>query len=433
MKIGIIGVGYVGLVSGACFSDFGHNVVCIDKDVKKIESLRNGESPIYEPGLEEIIDRNVKSKRLSFETDISNSIKEVEVIFIAVGTPTRRGDGYADLTSVFEVFTDIKDLVEHNQTVVIKSTVPVGTNKKVQEIMNEGFCTQFDVVSNPEFLREGSAIEDFMKPDRVVIGLRSEEARKVMAEVYKPLYLRDFPIVYTDPESAELIKYASNGFLALKISFINEIAALCESVGANVKEVANGMGLDGRIGRKFLHAGPGYGGSCFPKDTLALASIGKKHGVSQEIVETVIAVNNKTKFRMIDKIVSVSDGTINKKIITFLGVTFKPNTDDMREAPSLTIIPAVMEQGAKVNVVDPKGLDEGEELLPGVVWFDNPYEATKNADLLVILTEWNEFRALDLRRLAKLMKTPIMADLRNIYSENEVIDAGFIKYSSVGR
>jgi UDPglucose 6-dehydrogenase len=433
MKIGIIGVGYVGLVSGACFSDFGHKVVCIDRDVKKIERLRNGESPIYEPGLEEIIDRNVMSKRLSFETDISNSIKDVEVIFIAVGTPTRRGNGHADLTSVFEVFTDIKNLVGHNQTVVIKSTVPVGTNKKAQEIMNDGLGTQFDVVSNPEFLREGSAIEDFMKPDRVVIGLRSEEAKKVMAEVYKPLYLRDFPIVYTDPESAELIKYASNGFLALKISFINEIAALCENVGANVKEVANGMGLDGRIGRKFLHAGPGYGGSCFPKDTLALATIGKECGVAQEIVETVIAVNNKTKLRMIDKIVSVSDGTISKKTITFLGVTFKPNTDDMREAPSLTIIPAIMARGAKVNVVDPKGIDEGKDLLQGVIWFDNPYEAAKESDLVVILTEWNEFRALDLQRLAKLMKTPVMADLRNIYSEAEVLSSGFIRYSSVGR
>ena len=322
--------------------------------------------------------------------------------------------------------------------VINKSTVPVGSAEKVRAKVAEalqarGENIEYDVVSNPEFLREGSAIEDFMKPDRVVIGLRSEAARKVMAEVYKPLYLRDFPIVYTDPESAELIKYASNGFLALKISYINEIAALCEDIGADIKEVANGMGLDGRIGRKFLHAGPGYGGSCFPKDTLALASIGKERGVSQEIIETVIAVNDKTKLRMIDKIVSVSGGNLRKKTIVFLGVTFKPNTDDMREAPSLTIIPAVAKLGAKVNVVDPKGIDEGRQLLPNVIWFDSPYEAGSEADLVVILTEWNEFRALDLRRLAKVMKTPIMADLRNIYSEKEVIGSGFLRYTSVGR
>ena len=433
MKIAVIGVGYVGLVSGACFSDFGHDVICIDKDTKKIEKLRKGVSPIYEPGLDEIIERNTKSKRLSFESNISSSIKDVEVIFVAVGTPTRRESGNADLTSLIEVFSEIKSLVEHNQTIVIKSTVPVGTNKKTHNLINKEGGAKFDVVSNPEFLREGSAIEDFMKPDRVVIGLRGKNAKKIMAEVYKPLYLRDFPIVYTDPESAELIKYASNGFLALKISYINEIAALCESVDANVKEVANGMGLDGRIGRKFLHAGPGYGGSCFPKDTLALASIGEEAGVQQSIIKTVIDVNTKTKLRMIDKINDICDGRIRKKVITFLGVTFKPNTDDMREAPSLTIIPPLVSRGAIVNVVDPKGKHEGKQLLPNIKWFDDPYKAVRNADLIVILTEWNEFRALDLHRIANLMRTPIMADLRNIYSEKEVINSGFTKYTSVGR
>ena len=434
MKIAMIGTGYVGLVSGVCFSDFGHHVVCVDKAVEKIEKLNRGEVPIYEPGLEDVMARNVSAGRLSFTTDIAAAVDGANAVFIAVGTPTRRGDGHADLTYVMAAAEDVAKALTGYAVIVTKSTVPVGTNRKVKQVVAEANPSAgFDVASNPEFLREGAAIEDFMKPDRVVVGIESERAAKVMADIYRPLYLRDFPILATDLESAEMIKYAANAFLATKISFINEMAALCERSGADVKEVARGMGLDGRIGNKFLHAGPGYGGSCFPKDTSALARIGQEHAVPQTIVEAVIRVNDAVKLRMIEKLRDLCDDGFNGKTVAVLGVTFKPNTDDMRDAPSLTIIPALLGGGAKVRVVDPQGRREGEVLLPNVSWHDDPYEAAQGADLLVILTEWNEFRALDLTRLAQNMSQARMADLRNIYSAEDVRDAGFAAYVGVGR
>ncbi|SDG52713.1 UDP-glucose dehydrogenase family protein [Alloyangia pacifica] len=434
MKIAIIGTGYVGLVSGVCFSDFGHEVVCVDKDPRKIEMLERGEVPIYEPGLDTLMAKNVEAGRLSFTLDLQSAIDGAEAVFIAVGTPTRRGDGHADLSYVMAAAEEIAKAADHYIVVVTKSTVPVGTNRKVQEVVaaaNPGL--EFDVASNPEFLREGAAIDDFMKPDRVVVGVETERAAKVMEDIYRPLYLRDFPIVTTDLESAEMIKYAANAFLATKITFINEIAALCEKVGANVKQVSKGMGLDGRIGNKFLHAGPGYGGSCFPKDTKALARIGQEHAAPISIVETVIKVNEDTKRRMTDKLLDLCGGSFNGKKVAVLGVTFKPNTDDMRDAPALTIVPALVGGGASVSVVDPQGRREGEALLPGVTWEEDPYAAAAGADLLVILTEWNEFRALDLKVLAKGMSTPRMADLRNIYTYEDALASGFIDYQSVGR
>ena len=434
MKIAMIGTGYVGLVSGVCFSDFGHDVVCVDKDPGKIARLEAGEVPIYEPGLDAVLERNVAAGRLRFTTDLAEAVDGAEAVFIAVGTPTRRGDGHADLTYVMAAAEEIARSLTGYAVVVTKSTVPVGTNRKVAEVIRAASPqADFDVASNPEFLREGAAIDDFMKPDRVVVGLETERAREVMGDVYRPLFLRDFPIVYTDLESAEMIKYAANAFLATKISFINEIAALCERVGADVKAVSRGMGLDGRIGAKFLHAGPGYGGSCFPKDTSALARIGQEHGVPQRITETVIMVNDMTKRRMIDKVMELCGGSVNGKTVAVLGVTFKPETDDMREAPSLTIVPALVGSGARVRVVDPHGRKEGEALLPGAGWQTDPYEAAQGADCLLILTEWNQFRALDLRRLAGAMATPVMADLRNIYSRDDVLAAGFTAYEAVGR
>ena len=434
MKIAMIGTGYVGLVSGVCFSDFGHEVVCVDKMPEKIAMLERGEVPIYEPGLEAVLSRNVAAGRLHFTTDLISAVDGADAVFIAVGTPTRRGDGHADLTYVMAAAGDVAKALTGYTVVVTKSTVPVGTNRKVAEtIRASNPQAEFDVISNPEFLREGAAIDDFMKPDRVVIGVESDRAKAMMGEIYRPLYLRDFPIIYTDLESAEMIKYAANAFLATKISFINEIAALCERVGADVKSVAKGMGLDGRIGNKFLHAGPGYGGSCFPKDTAALTRIGQEHGVPQRIVEAVIAVNDATKRRMIDKVVHLCGGAVNGKIIAVLGATFKPETDDMRDAPSLTVIPALVGTGAKVRIVDPKGRKEGEALLPGVEWIEDPYVASTGADAIVILTEWNEFRALDLNRLSAGMAQPLMADLRNIYNEKDALDAGFLAYEGVGR
>ncbi len=434
MKIAMIGTGYVGLVSGVCFSDFGHNVVCLDKNLDKISMLGRGEMPIFEPGLDQLLARNVAAERLSFTTDLAQAIDGAEAVFIAVGTPTRRGDGHADLSYVMAAAEEIARAAKDYIVIITKSTVPIGTNRRLAEVVRAANPTlEFDVASNPEFLREGAAIEDFMKPDRVVVGVQSKRAADVMAEIYRPLYLRDFPIVTTDLESAEMIKYAANAFLATKITFINEIAALCERMGADVKEVAHGIGLDGRIGNKFLHAGPGYGGSCFPKDTSALARIGQEHAAPQSIVETVIRVNNAVKLRMIEKLRDLCDSTLNGKTITVLGVTFKPNTDDMREAPSLTIIPALIGGGAEVRVVDPQGQREGEKLLPGVAWYEDPYAAAQDADLLVILTEWNEFRALDLMRLAQNMRTPRMADLRNIYSLESAYNAGFEGYTGVGR
>ena len=434
MKIAMIGTGYVGLVSGVCFSDFGHEVVCVDKDPTKIAMLERGEVPIYEPGLDALMARNVEAGRLSFTRDLAAAIDGAQAVFIAVGTPTRRGDGHADLTYVMAAAEEIARAAKDYVVIVTKSTVPVGTNRQVQEVVAAANPDlQFDVASNPEFLREGAAIEDFMKPDRVVVGVETERAGAVMAEIYRPLYLRDFPVVMTDLESAEMIKYAANAFLATKITFINEIAALCEKVGADVKQVSKGMGLDNRIGNRFLHAGPGYGGSCFPKDTKALARIGQDHAVPMQITETVIQVNEEIKRRMIDKLLDLCGGSFNGKTVAVLGVTFKPNTDDMRDAPALTIVPALVGGGAKVRACDPQGQHEGAALLPGVTWAPDPYDAAAHADLLVILTEWNEFRALDLKRLANGMKTRHMADLRNIYDPKDAKNAGFKAYDSIGR
>ncbi|WP_421702448.1 UDP-glucose dehydrogenase family protein [Aliiroseovarius sp.] len=434
MKIAMIGTGYVGLVSGVCFSDFGHEVVCVDKDPAKVAMLERGEVPIYEPGLDELMAKNVAAGRLSFTGDLKAAVDGAEAVFIAVGTPTRRGDGHADLTYVFAAAEEIAAAITDYTVVVTKSTVPVGTNRRVKQIIHKARPElDFDVASNPEFLREGAAIDDFMRPDRVVVGVQTPRAGEVMDEIYRPLFLRDFPVVTTDLESAEMIKYAANAFLATKITFINEIAALCERAGADVKQVSKGIGLDGRIGNKFLHAGPGYGGSCFPKDTRALARIGQELGLPMQITETVIKVNDEMKRRMIDKVMDLCDGSVNGKVIAVLGATFKPNTDDMRDAPSLTIIPALVGGGAKVRVVDPQGLSEGEALLPGVHWVDDAYKAVQNADAVVLLTEWNEFRALDLKRLAKRMTTPRMADLRNIYSPKDAKRAGFHAYTAVGR
>ena len=434
MKIAMIGTGYVGLVSGVCFSDFGHEVVCVDKDPRKIEMLERGEVPIYEPGLDALMAKNVAAGRLRFTGDLKAAVDGADAVFIAVGTPTRRGDGHADLTYVMAAAEEIAAALTGYAVIVTKSTVPVGTNKQVAGVIHRVRPeAEFDVASNPEFLREGAAIDDFMRPDRVVVGVQGERAKAVMADIYRPLFLREFPVVYTDLESAEMIKYAANAFLAAKITFINEIAALCEKVGADVKDVAKGMGLDGRIGNKFLHAGPGYGGSCFPKDTRALARIGQDHAVPMQITEAVIKVNEEIKRRMIDRIVDLCEGSVNGKTVAVLGVTFKPNTDDMREAPSLTIVPALVGAGAKVRVVDPQGRKEGEALLPGVKWVDDAYQAAQGAHVLVILTEWNEFRALDLGKLAKQMAVPAMADLRNIYGAKDATKAGFTAYTGVGR
>ncbi len=433
MRIAMIGTGYVGLVSGVCFSDFGHDVVCVDKSAKKIEMLKDGGVPIYEPGLDTLMEKNVSAGRLSFTTDLTTAVQGADAVFIAVGTPTRRGDGHADLTYVMAAAKEIAEAITDYTVVVTKSTVPVGTNRKVHKVISEANpAAAFDVASNPEFLREGAAIDDFMRPDRVVVGVENDRAAEVMAEIYRPLYLRDFPILTTDLESAEMIKYAANAFLATKITFINEIAGLCERVGGDVKEVARGVGLDGRIGNKFLRAGPGYGGSCFPKDTAALARIGQEHAYPMQITETVIRVNDGIKKRMIDKIQEVCGDRFNGKTVAVLGVTFKPDTDDMRDAPSLTIVPALIGGGAKVRVVDPQGRAEGEALLPGVVWMDDPYEATNGADAVVILTEWNEFRALNLSDMAAGMNSARMVDLRNVYSSAMALGAGFETYVGVG-
>ena len=433
MKIAMIGTGYVGLVSGVCFSDFGHEVICVDKDPAKIARLQAGEVPIFEPGLQALMASNVAAGRLSFTLDLGAAVAGADAVFIAVGTPTRRGDGHADLSYVMQAAAEIGAALTGYAVIVTKSTVPVGTNRRVAEVVAAATGIAFDVASNPEFLREGAAIDDFMRPDRVVVGLETKRARKVMTDIYRPLFLRELPVVFTGLESAEMIKYAANAFLATKITFINEIAALCERVGADIKDVSRGMGLDQRIGNKFLHAGPGNGGSCFPKDTKALARIGQEHAVPMQITETVIKVNEEIKRRMIDKIVDQCDGVLNGKTIAILGVTFKPNTDDMRDAPSLTIVPALVGAGAKVRVVDPQGRREGEALLPGVKWVETPYQAAQGAHLVVILTEWNEFRALDLEKLAKKMDLARMADLRNVYSPEEAAEAGFSGYVAIGR
>jgi UDPglucose 6-dehydrogenase len=434
MKIAMIGTGYVGLVSGVCFSDFGHDVVCVDNNADKIARLERGEVPIYEPGLDALIARNMQAGRLSFTTDLAAALEGAQAIFIAVGTPTRRGDGHADLTYVMAAAEEVAHLAEPGVVIVTKSTVPVGTNRKVAETVRAANPDlEFDVASNPEFLREGAAIDDFMRPDRVVVGVQSDHGARVMSDIYRPLFLREFPIVVTDLESAEMIKYAANAFLATKITFINEIAALCERTGADIKQVSRGMGLDGRIGNKFLHAGPGYGGSCFPKDTRALARIGQEFASPMRITEQVIEVNEEAKRRMVGKLKELCDDSFNGRRVAVLGVTFKPNTDDMREAPSLTIVPALVGGGAEVRVCDPQGRREGDRLLPGVSWIADPYEAAREADLLVLLTEWNEFRALDLAQIAASMRTAKMADLRNVYSASDARDAGFTAYVGVGR
>lgn len=426
MHITMIGTGYVGLVSGVCFSDFGHDVTCVDLDAAKVAALRAGQVPIYEPGLDDLMARNVEAGRLSFTTDLQTAVARADAVFIAVGTPTRRGDGHADLRYVEAASRQIAEALDGYTVVVTKSTVPVGTNDRVAGWLRDAAPeADFDVVSNPEFLREGAAIEDFMHPDRVVVGVEADRARDVMQAIYRPLSLRDAPVMFTDLASAEMIKYAANAFLATKITFINEIAALCERVGADVKQVSKGMGLDGRIGSKFLHAGPGYGGSCFPKDTRALARIGQEHAVPQRIVESVIEVNEAVKRRMVDKIFDMLGDSPSGKRVAVLGVTFKPDTDDMREAPSLTIVPALVGAGAKVRVTDPQGRHEGERLLPGVTWHEDAYEAAKDADAVVLLTEWNQFRALDLHRLRATMRGTAIADLRNIYRHGDLTDAGF--------
>jgi len=433
MRVAMIGTGYVGLVSGACFSNFGHDVICVDKDAAKIDRLRKGEIPIFEPGLDRLVAENVEAGRLSFTTDLKAAMPGAEAVFIAVGTPSRRGDGFADLTYVFDAAGEIADTLTNYAVVVTKSTVPVGTSRRVEEIIRtRNPKAAFDVASNPEFLREGSAIEDFQRPDRVVVGTEAERARNVMRALYRPLFLNDkTPFVFTTRESSELIKYAANAFLAMKITFINEMADLCEKAGADIQDVAKGIGLDGRIGSKFLNAGPGYGGSCFPKDTLALVRQATEFNTPTRLVEAVVDVNANRKRRMADKIISAFGGVAGKTVAV-LGVTFKPNTDDMRDSPSLDIIPALQAAGARVTAFDPEGMHEAEKLLPGVAWAKGTYEAMAGADGVVILTEWNQFRALDFSRMKTTLKRPLLVDLRNIYTPREVADAGF-EYHSVGR
>jgi UDPglucose 6-dehydrogenase len=434
MKIGIIGTGYVGLVSGACFSEFGNNVVCVDKDEKKIKALEEGIMPIYEPELDDLVKENVKAGRLSFTTEIKNAVDDCDAVFIAVGTPTsRRGDGYADLSYVYAAAKDLAPHIKKYLVVVDKSTVPVGTAKEVKRIIKEtNPKADFDVASNPEFLREGAAIDDFMRPDRVVIGVENEKAAEVLRNLYKPLYLIETPIVITNPQTAELIKYASNAFLATKISFINEMANLCEAVEADGIALAKGVGLDKRIGPKFLHPGPGYGGSCFPKDTLALMRTAQEHGSPSRIIETVVEVNAAQKTRMVRKIRKALGGSEAGKTIAILGLTFKPETDDMRDAAALTILPALIEKGAKVKAHDPHGMEAAKALMPEVEYVDDPYEACKDADGVVILTEWNEYRSLDIDKIKKLLKTSIFIDLRNVYEPQMIKEKGF-KYEGVGR
>ncbi len=435
MKIAIIGTGYVGLVSGACFSEFGHKVICIDKDAAKIADLQSGIIPIYEPGLETLVQKNSSEKRLSFSTDPTEAVAWADTIFIAVGTPTsRRGDGYADLTYIYDAAREIAPLLQGYSVIVNKSTVPVGTARQVERIIRETNPeAHFDIASNPEFLREGAAINDFMRPDRIVIGVDNEQAAGVLRDVYKPLYLIDTPIVTTNIETAELIKYAANAYLAVKISFINEMATICENVGADAITLAKAIGLDGRIGSKFLHPGPGYGGSCFPKDTLALMRIAQEHGAGARIIEAAVEVNAAQKARMIKKIRDCLGGSEAGKTIGVLGLTFKPETDDMRDSPSLTILPALLEKGAIIKAHDPQGMKEAAKFLPfGVQFMDSPYQVCEGADALVLMTEWNQYRALDIPRIKSLMTTPLFIDLRNVYDPANLKQLGFT-YMGVGR
>ena len=433
MHITMIGTGYVGLVSGTCFSEFGHDVICVDKDAAKIDKLNGGEMPIFEPGLETMVASNAKAGRLAFTTVLKDAVKGADAVFIAVGTPSGEDNGGADLVYVKGAAEEIAAALDGYTLVVTKSTVPVGTGRELEAIIRDvNPDADFDVVSNPEFLREGSAINDFMRPDRVVIGTTSDRARDRMKQLYRPLFLIETPILFTRRPTAELIKYAANAFLATKISFINEIADLCEVVDADVHDVARGIGLDGRIGSKFLHPGPGYGGSCFPKDTLALARTAAEVGTPMRIVEAVTTVNDARKERMAEKITAACGGSVDGKAIAVLGLTFKPNTDDMREAPSLNIIAGLKKGGASVRVFDPEGMDEAKTMLDGVDWCSDYYDAVTGVDAVAIVTEWNEFRALDLDRIKSLMKVPVMVDLRNIYNPKELAEAGF-QYTCVGR
>ena len=433
MKIAMIGTGYVGLVSGACFAEFGPDVTCVDVDAAKIARLLNGEIPIYEPGLHDLVAKGIQSGRLSFTTDLAHAVSEADAVFIAVGTPSRRGDGHADLRYVEAAAIEVAKSLKGYTVVVTKSTVPVGTGRRVAELIRGANPTaEFDVASNPEFLREGSAIGDFMRPDRVVIGAETDRARAVMQALYRPLYLMETPVVMTTLETAELTKYAANAFLATKITFINEMADLCEKVGAIVQDVARGMGLDGRIGKKFLHAGPGYGGSCFPKDTIALVRTAQEYGSPARLVETVVQVNDTRKGAMASRVIAACGGSVRGKTVGVLGVAFKPNTDDMRDAPSMAIVPALQDAGATVRAYDPAAMHEAGPLLPGVQWCTDAYDAAVGADVLVIITEWNEFRALDLDRVGASMTQKVLVDLRNVYRAEDVRTQGF-RYTSIGR
>lgn len=433
MRIGMVGTGYVGLVSGTCFAEFGIDVVCVDKEKEKIKRLKKGEVPIYEPGLEDLLEKQIKAKRIQFTTDLNEAVRGADAVFIAVGTPPRRSDGHADLSFVYQAAREVAEALDGYTVIVTKSTVPVGTAREIERIIREVRPdADFDVASNPEFLREGAAVNDFMRPDRIVIGTDSERAQKVLREVYRPLYLNETPIVFTAPETAEIIKYAANAFLATKITFINEIADLCEKAGGDVQVVAKALGLDGRISPKFLHAGPGYGGSCFPKDTLALAQTGQKLEARQRIVETVVEVNARRREQMAERIIEACGGDVDGKRIGILGVAFKPNTDDVREAPSLTIIPILQEAGASIAAFDPAAIEQAKRHIGDVDWKKDPYQVADGADALVIITEWNEFRALDLERIGELMNEKRLIDLRNIYKLSEMQESGF-HYVSVGR
>ncbi len=433
MKVAIVGSGYVGLVSGACFADFGHSVVCVDKDVAKIDALSRGEIPIFEPGLDGLVAENVAAKRLSFTTELGDAAREAEAVFIAVGTPSRRGDGFADLSYVYAAAEEIARSISGYTVIVNKSTVPVGTGAEVEAIIRKARPdADFSVASNPEFLREGAAIEDFKRPDRVVVGAEDDRARDMMRELYRPLFINETPILFTNRATSELIKYAANAFLATKITFINEIADLSERVGADVQEVARGIGLDGRIGAKFLHAGPGYGGSCFPKDTLALVRTAQSAGAPTKIVEAVVEINDRRKRQMAERIIRACGGSVEGKTVAILGLTFKPNTDDMRDAPALEIIPALIAAGAKVRGFDPAGMEEARALLGDVVFCEGPYDAMDGADVVVLLTEWDEFRALDFVRMKELLKSPVFVDLRNVYRPEKMRELGF-DYQSIGR
>lgn len=433
MKVAMIGTGYVGLVSGACFSEFGHDVICVDKDADKITRLLDGVMPIFEPGLDNLVARNVEAGRLRFTTDLKAAVADIDAVFIAVGTPSRRGAGDADLSYVYGAAEEVANAVSGYTVVVTKSTVPVGTGAEVKRILAKANPkAEFDVVSNPEFLREGAAIEDFMRPNRIVCGVESEKAEQVMRDLYRPLFLNETPMVFTTLETSELIKYAANCFLATKITFINEIASLCEQVGGDVQAVARGIGLDKRIGNLFLHAGPGYGGSCFPKDIRALIATAEQNGSPLRIIEAVDQVNEDRKRAMAQKIIDAFGGDVTGKTIAVLGVTFKPNTDDMRESPSLDILPALQEAGASLRAHDPEGMEEAAKMMPGITWCDDAYDAMKGADGATILTEWNAYRALDLDRVKGLLSEPLLVDLRNIYALDEMRNAG-LRYVSVGR